>query len=190
MKSPRPLILGSLAATALLLGSGLAVQASFAADSPTVSPLNGLVEKIAAKFNLNKEEVQAVFDEEKAVHLAEMNAELKELAEEQLSRAVTDGELTQAQKDLITAKQTETQQKTEEALTIEDEGDRQAALDQIHADLSKWAAKNDIDVRWLRFGVSDMKRLHMRGGPFRDHMLGGPDHFPDSSAKASATAAN
>lgn len=62
-----------------------------------------LITRISQRFNLNKSDVEAVFD---AIH-DERQSEMKAKREERLSQALTDGVITQAQKDLLIAKMDE-----------------------------------------------------------------------------------
>ncbi|HSI21157.1 MAG TPA: hypothetical protein VLA04_05700 [Verrucomicrobiae bacterium] len=151
--------MASVASAGLILTGGLATQRAFADETTAnTSPLSSLVTKMAAKFNLKEADVQAVVDEVKA----EKDVEMKKMAEDRLSQAVTDGDITQAQKDLITTKQTEVETKMTEIKKITDDGDRRAAMDQLMADVSKWAADNDISGKWLRFAGPGPKG---HGGP-------------------------
>lgn len=151
MKSKDKLYIG-LAAATVLVSSAWTIPRAFAADTSPTSGISSLIDKIATKFNLNKDEVKAVFDEEQATRHAERQAEMKTRTEERLTEAVTDGDITQAQKDLITAKLSEIQTKQTDISQITDDGDRNAAMAQLHADLAKWAADNDIDTQWIMFG--------------------------------------
>ena len=164
MNAKHRLLLASVGAVAILASGSLAAQNTFAAESTTPSPLSSLIEKIAAKFNLSQAEVQAVFDEDRTAREAEIRQELREKTEAGLNQALTDGELTQAQKDLITAKLAELETRTEEVRKIEDVEDRKAAMDQLRADLSKWAAENTIDSHWLHFGFIKKGGAEFRAG--------------------------
>lgn len=173
MNNKHKLITG-LAAAAILAGGASTLPNALAAESSTTTPFSSLVVKIATKFNLNQSEVQAVFDDEHAARKSEMQTKMKEKTEERLTEAVESGDLTQVQKDLITAKQAEAQTKMDEIQKIEDQGDRQAAIAQYHADLTKWAADNDISARWLmRFGGPGEG---MGGHGMRGHFPGGPEN--------------
>ena len=68
-----------------------------------------IIEKIAEKFNLNQDEVKQVFDEERESHQEEMKAK----REERLNQLVSDGKLTEDQKNALTAKEEEMQKERE-----------------------------------------------------------------------------
>lgn len=86
--------------------------------------------KIAEKFGISQDEVQAVFDEEKTANEAERAAERSE----QLQELVDSGEITSEQKTLIEEKQSELEVQRDEA---------RAALD-------SWAEENGIDLKYVR----------------------------------------
>lgn len=119
-----------------------------------------VVQKIADKFGLKVTDVQAVFDQDKVDRQTEMQAKF----EEQLTQAVTDGKLTEAQKQAIIAKRSELKTKMQsgtlkgqpEGFKNMTETERKAALEQRKAemeaqktDLEAWAKENSIDLKYL-----------------------------------------
>jgi hypothetical protein len=132
------LALGILASTGYL-GSSLVL----AADN---SKHDTLVTRIAEKFNLNKADVEAVFDAVRDEKIAEMQKQRSE----KLSDAVTDGVITEDQKNLILSKMDE---KMEERKINREE-------------MQKWFTENDIDAEKLHsylrpVGEGRGKRLPM-----------------------------
>ena len=109
------------------------MSVAYAQNSPSDS--TGIIDKIATRFNLNKDEVKAVFEEERAAHQLERKAEMSNL----LQDAVDSGDLTADQKSAIEAKQSELQTKRE--------SERQ--------ELDAWATTNGIDQKYL-FGRGHM----------------------------------
>ena len=91
-----------LLVTLMLLG-GL-VSAGYIGGSAVLaddfSPHDTLITKIAQKFNLTESDVEAVFESVRD----ERQAEMKKLHEERLDQAVTDGVITQEQKNALVAK--------------------------------------------------------------------------------------
>lgn len=179
-KLSKPAVL--LGATAL---AGLAFAGSTAIHAATTStsgdPVSGLVQAIATKFNLQTADVQAVFDEQHAAMETQRAADEKS----RLDQAVKDGKLTQAQEDLIIAKQAE--EKTfMESLKDKSEADRRAALESHRTELEKWITANNIPKEYMRFGF--MVRGHRgMGGP------GGPGSGPEFHMQmetGTATSAN
>jgi hypothetical protein len=138
----------SSVALASLTGAGLvsAATPSTSTDGPT-----SLIEKIATKFNLNKDEVKAVFEEERTAH----QAERQKANEDRLSQAVTDGKITEDQKAKILAKQAELKSEREanrDSLKDKTEAERKAAREAKRTELEAWAKTNDVPTEYLRMG--------------------------------------
>ena len=112
--------------------SAIAVGATSFASAESGSGSNSIIDKIATKFNLNKDEVKAVFDEEHAARQAERLADVSQ----DLQKAVDAGELTADQKALIETKLKETQ----------------TARDAERTALETWANDNGVDVKYVMMG--------------------------------------
>lgn len=143
--------------SALLMGAGvMAVSlgslgvASAATNSPNDSK-NSLVSKIAAKFHLQKSEVQAVFDQDHADHMADLKAKRATA----LKQAVSDGKLTQAEADHITAVWQE----------IDDLVDGKRPDQQSTATRDAIKAKMDALRTWANNHSLDLRSMHLVGGP-------------------------
>lgn len=131
------------------------------AKAQTSTSSQTLVQKIAQKFNLKESDVQAVFDEDRSVHQAEMQQKVND----KLDRAVKDGKLTDAQKQAIQMKLQELQKNreaNEDRVKDMSEADRKAAMQKERADLEQWAKDNNIDMQYLRSAI--------KGGPGRHGM--------------------
>ncbi len=122
------------------------------------NPMSSLIEKIAFKFNLNKADVQAVFDQDRADHESERESQY----EDQLSQYVKEGKITQTQKQLILAKHKEmianhqSEMQNNQNLTKEE---KHAARDKKQRELKDWATQNNIDIKYLMpFGGRE--RMH------------------------------
>lgn len=163
----RLLVLGAVSTIGLtsLAGIGLASAASQQNGS------GGLIDKIATTFNLNRDEVQKVFDENRAEHEAERKAQL----EEKLAQAVTDGKITQEQADGMKAK-LEEMQTFRESLQDKTEAERREAMKTKMDELKTWMDENGIP-----------ETLRFLGG--RGHGMGGPGHDgpPPEDAPAEST---
>jgi len=121
-----------------------------AASNP---PPTGIADKIATKFNLSKDEVAKVFDEDQAAR----EAERQQKTEERLTQAVKDGKITEEQKQKILAKGAELRAERE-SMRKEMKGktlaERQALKERrAHnsKDLRQWATDNNIPPQYLLF---------------------------------------
>jgi len=127
MKKKSKIALGAsiatLSAVAILFGSSVAL-----ADSTGGT----LAERIATKFNLNKADVQSVFDSYQTEKQTERQAENST----RLQALVDKGTITADQKAKIEAKQKELQTARESERTA----------------LEKWATDNGIDEKYLMGG--------------------------------------
>lgn len=148
------------AITAISAAGFTGVQiASAATDTTSTNPMTSLVDAVSTKFNLNKTEVQAVFDEQRSVMEAEREAEVKE----QIAQLVSDGKLTKDQADKLTAKRAELKAEREtnrdehQALTADE---RKAVVAEHKTELDAWFNETGIDTqyRYLLTGG------HGRGG--------------------------
>jgi molecular chaperone GrpE (heat shock protein) len=111
--------------TLILLGSVRTGKMSAQAANAPQSIVNKLVER----FNLNKDEVTGVFDEEQKERQEKMQAE----REERLNRAVTDGVITAEQKEALLKKQAEWQEKEK----------------QLKEEMQNWREQSGIDFKKL-----------------------------------------
>ncbi len=146
---------------------GLASVGLVSAATTSTSGQSSIIDKIASKFNLNKDEVKAVFDEEHAAREAEMTAK----ADTELSQLVTDGKITAEQKDKIIAKRTELQKQREAdrtAMESKTDAERKTAMEARKTELDKWASDNGIDTQYMRYVMGGGRGGHGHGGPGGD----------------------
>lgn len=118
--------------------------------SDTSNPQSSIVEKLASKFKLNKEDVQKVFDEERTERKAANEAKVKE----KLDALVKEGKLTQDQADKLIAKAAElktTRQANRDAMQNKTAAERKAAMQAERAALDKWLSDNGIAKEYGRF---------------------------------------
>lgn len=129
------------------------------------SKKDDLVSKIASHFNLNKDEVQNVFDENRAEHQEERQAK----REERLTSAVESGKLTEDQKTKILAKMEENRAFFE-SLKDMSPAERKAAQNKHKAEMEAWAKENGIDNKWAKPGRGERHHGPERGehGPMTD----------------------
>jgi hypothetical protein len=170
MKLKKALLVTGAASTiglSSVAGMGVASAATTGTTNSNTDGMSSLVDKLATKFNLNKSDVQAVFDEDRSSHDAEMQQKL----EERLNQAVTDGKITSAQKTLILNKQKE--MKTfMDSLKGKTADERDSAMKTKMAELKTWASDNNIPEDYL--------------GPM-GHGPGGPGTQKGSSAAGSSS---
>ena len=107
------------------------------------TPFQTLIERLAQKFNLNSADVQTVFDEVRTEKQTARREQMQSTWEEKLAQAVTDGKITEEQKQLILAKHTEVQAKLLDwqNLTFEE---RKTKLEELRNELKTWAEENNI----------------------------------------------
>jgi hypothetical protein len=113
-----------------VLATSLAGFSTVSAQSG--SNADGLVQKLASRFNLSEDEVKAVFDEAHQAREAERQA----MISEHLQKAVDDSSITAEQKILIENKLKEIHERRE----VEREK------------LKAWAEDNKIDMKYVMLG--------------------------------------
>lgn len=166
-------IAGAIASIGIAGLTGIGI-ANAETTSSNTSPHTKLVEALASKFNLNKDEVEKVFDEQHATMQAERTAKVNE----SLAKLVTDGKLTQAQADAIKAKRTELEAAREankpdrSALDAMTEEQRKTEMEKHRTEretkrteLESWAKEQGIDAQYLRYIMGGDKGGHGPGGP-------------------------
>lgn len=152
----KSVVIGLSAASLGLAGIG-GITAVSAATTTDGSESNSIVDKIATKFGLNKDEVKAVFETDRADHQKEM----KEKQTTKLAEAVSNGTITQAQADHISDAWAEIEALRGESASPQDESDdTRAAIREKRDALKTWAREQDIDLKLI--------------GGFGGHGLGGP----------------
>jgi polyhydroxyalkanoate synthesis regulator phasin len=147
------LVLGSVAVFGLGIGVPLAVS-TIGAEAESSKPQDSLVDKIATKFNLNKDEVKKVFDEERGNRQADRQEHFKE----RLNNLVATNKLTKEQANAVESKHSELMQLKNE-LKDKPKEERKAALAQKREEIKQWAKDNGIDEQVMLFGVGK------NGGP-------------------------
>lgn len=146
----RNMLITSIAVAGIALGV-FGAGASYA-QSNTNTPSN-LVQMIAEKFNLNQADVQTVFDD----HRNQMRQMHQANLEDRLNTLVSDGKLTEDQKNKLIEKMAEHQNDREEHQNLSFE-ERQAERKEHREEFQTWLKDNGIDENILNFGMG-------RGGP-------------------------
>lgn len=125
---------------------------AYASQEQNENPMAGLVSAIAKKFNLQESDVQTVFNEYRETKQTQMQARRDENMADALKKVVTDGKITQAQSDLITAKKAEVDAAVKTLIgSSKTKVEVKTETKKIFDALSQWAKDNNIDQKYLRF---------------------------------------
>jgi len=150
----KKIFISSVVMTGLLAIGAIGVLPAAAQESTTYPPI---IQRLADRFGLSVEEIEEVFNEERAEHHAQMLQNF----EDRLSEAVTDGSITEDQKQAILEKHEELQAKMEELrsqnLTPEEMHEEMRSY---HEELKTWTESQGIDLPFFGF----MKGFGHRGG--------------------------
>ena len=159
---------------AVPLLAGLAAISAYAVSpaSASVGMHDSLVKKLAEKFNVSETDVETIFEE----HRTEQQAERKQEIEANLNKALSDGVITEDQKNLLIAKQEERRaemeanreerQNSQERPSAEDREARREKMETEREEFEKWAEEQGIDLDKLKeYGVMGMGGSGGHGGP-------------------------
>lgn len=132
-----------------LMTAGLGGLAITQAVGATADPTGhqSLVDKISSKFNLDKNEVQKVFEEDRQALEATMQARL----EERLKQAVEEGKITQELADQLLAKHKE-MHAYRESIKDKPAEERHALMKAKTEEMAQWLKDNNIDKSLMRMG--------------------------------------
>ncbi len=117
-------------------------------DSSGSDPMSNLVDALVSKFNLNKEEVQSVFEADRTAREAERQQEQSQ----RLQDLVDDGTITAVQKTAIEAKIKERQAQREsnkDSLKDLTDEERKAKMEEERTSLETWAKAQGLDLTKL-----------------------------------------
>lgn len=144
LKIDNKILVPTLALAVLALAGTAGAKAVMADDASGYPPI---VEKLAEKFGLNKDDVKSVFDQERQDHINAMQTNF----EDRLAKAVTDGVLTEDQKNAL----------------IEKFKEKQEERQQHHEEMQNWLSEQNIDMeklgQYIGFGHHGMGHWHMMG---------------------------
>ncbi len=149
------------AITAALIVGGLFAARSISAQESD-NAASSLVAKIAQKFNLNQNEVQTVFSE---FH-TERQQERMTQVETRLSQAVTDGKISDSQKQAILSKVKEMQANREPGSMREKSAEeRQTMMEGRRADMQAWLQTQGLTLETYHdlVGMGGGKGMSGRG---------------------------
>jgi hypothetical protein len=160
MNTKQSLLVASTAAIIGLatIGTGITLAAAPAKST--------IVDKLAERFNLNRDDVQKVFEE----HRQETQIERQQKLKDRLDQAVKDGKLTQVQEDAILAK---VQEVEAFMATLKDKTptEREAAIKTEMDSVKQWVKDNNIPEQYV---------MPFKGGMRRGGQPGGPSHVKGS----------
>ena len=142
-----------IVASAVIIGAGAYGLNSALADSDSDSP--PIIQKLVEKFNLNENEVKAVFEEERNQH----QERAREMFEERLNQAVKDGKITEEQKNKIMAKH--------EEMRTERQQERNERQEQ-RQEMEQWAEDNGINLEDVGMFGGGLGRGGHKGGGWKN----------------------
>ncbi|HKX24484.1 MAG TPA: hypothetical protein VJM46_04550 [Candidatus Saccharimonadales bacterium] len=137
MRLHKPLIISGALVTAGIAGL-VTTQAVNAAND--TNGQQGLVDRIASTFNLNKGDVQKVFEQE---HQAR-ETERQQKFEERVKQAVDDGKISQDLADQLVAKQKE-MQTYRDSIKDKSAEEHRSLMKTKMDEMQKWLKDNNID---------------------------------------------
>lgn len=133
---------------AIVILGGSVIGAGLVNAQGSENPASTLVTRIAQRFNLNEADVKAVFNEVHDEHKTKMKADL----ESRLNQAVSDGKITEAQKQAILEKfgtSPENKINREEFKSMTKE-ERQTKMEERKTEIENWASENGLSLDTLR----------------------------------------
>jgi len=128
----------------------------------TGSGYSTIVQKLAARFGLNENDVQSVFYEARE----ERHEQMETRMQERLNQAVGAGDLTDAQRRLLLERHEEMEQERlseRESVQNMTHEQRREHMQEKHEEMENWAEENDIDLPEL--GQKDHKGMF--GGRYK-----------------------
>ena len=186
------LVAGAVTTVGLAGLAGATVANAETNSTSSTNPMSSLVDAISSKFNLNKTDVQKVFDEQRT----KMEAEREQEVKDQVAQLVKDGKLTQDQADKINAKRAELEKEREAQRTADqnlNESERQAKREEMRTQMD--AKKTELDT-WLKDNGIDTQYAYLlmggrggHGGPGGMHR-GDRDTDGDGSRNSSSTSSS
>lgn len=141
-----------LASLTTLIGLGiLTTNVSAQSQGQANGPMSSVVQAIADKFGLDQTEVQTVFDQ---VH-NQMRQQRQADFQNRLDDLVSQGQVTESQKQLILEKHEEmaaTRQSEFESFKDLTPSERRTAMETRRQELQTWATDNGINLDYLMLG--------------------------------------
>lgn len=145
MNAKKSLLIG--AAIASISAGGVGVAGIASAQSAHDGNAT-IVDRLVEKFDLNKDEVQAVFQEQHQERHAQMATERSE----RIADAVSTGKITQEQADYLTAAFEDIDALRDSIVPGEENDEIRAQVREKMLAVHNWADENDVDLRALNGG--------------------------------------
>lgn len=144
---------GIITAVSVVGITGASIASAATNAETKANPVSSLVDAVASKFNLNRADVQSVFDEQHT----KMQAAREQAIQDKVAQLVTDGTLTQAQADAINAKRAELQKEREADRTgdqTKTDAERKTEMESRKTTLNTWLKENGLsaDYSYLLMG--------------------------------------
>jgi len=121
----------------------------------TPNNVSNIIQKLSQRFGLNENDVKQVFDQNRQERQSQMETKF----EERLNQAITDGKITQAQKELILTKHEQLQAERNANLTNWQNltpDQRRTEMEKQRTDMKTWATDNGIDTSFVFDGFGKM----------------------------------
>lgn len=142
MNTKQKIAVGVIAGATVLTGL-YGVSTAKAATAATDFP--PLVQKIVEKYNLNKDEVKTLVNQDRT----ERQAEREKQKETRLTELVAAGKITEAQKTAILAKEKELEAKREEYKNLS-VSERRSKMEAMHTEMQAFLKAQGIDESIMR----------------------------------------
>ena len=129
-----------------IIGAGL--MSTNIVSAQTGTGANSLITAIAQKFNLNENDVKAVFEDQRSKRAANLTQKI----EDRVTQAVKDGKITEAQKTAILAKLEEMKNNHPDPSTFKNltPDQKKTQMAQKKAEMDAWLNQNGISQQTFR----------------------------------------
>lgn len=133
--------------------AGFSVYGVNQASATDTTGFTSIVQRLSQKFNLNQDEIRTVFEEERAERQTQMVSQF----EDRLSQDVSNGKITEAQKQAIIAKHNEIREQYTKPDNWQElsRDQRQSLMQEKRTQLENWAKENGIDTSYFFGGFGN-----------------------------------
>ena len=145
----------------LVAAGGIVAIKPMITSAQSTNPLSGLVQMIAQKFNLDQSEVQSVVDQYRTQQRQNMTQKMQQREGDRLTQLVTQGKITDAQKQAIITELAALRSKYNPAnFKSLSAADRKTQMQNEQNELKSWAQSQGIDPTLIMPGFG----MGFRGG--------------------------